>query len=415
MIDSIGRVLMRTVGAAARRVIGGADDVRLRREDDRMRRAAIRLAFLLGLLVLGTSAQPAAAERPGWFSNPAISGAPHVGATIFGAPGGIKCEPGCVGLVHEWTSCEGPGGAGADRPTGGLPFDGRPAPGCVARTRGELNYAVRPEDRGRHIQLHVIATNYDCGEVRTDGTQDCEYSSGHGYSATLGPISGAVAPSPTAPGALGPRNTAPPIVVGLPRPSAVLTASRGSWSGTQPLTFSYVWLRCSAAAGRCPPIAGATAASYRPTSRDIGARLTVLVVATNRAGSAWATSASTPPVSARAGAAGSVVDARALGPAERLVIAAVTPRVVRRLPRALRVTITDARGRRVRGALVEVSGAPRLVARAVGTSSASGVAVVRVRVRPSAPRGRVLVAITARKSPNDRFPSRRRVWLQVRP
>jgi hypothetical protein len=250
----------------------------------------------LGLAVLAL-ATPAAAERPGWYSNPAISGQPRVGAVVLGSPGGIKCEPECVGLVHEWSSCAGSGSGGADRPTGGLPFDGRPAPGCIVRTRGELNYAVRPEDDGRHIQLRVIATNYDCGNVRTDGSQECGFSSGRGYSATIGPIAGSMSASgASAPVPVGPRSKAAPAISGSLRLGRTLTASSGSWSGTKPLSFSYRWLRCAARLGGCPPISGATAARYRVTARDLGARITVVVVATNRAGAMWATAMRTVAV-----------------------------------------------------------------------------------------------------------------------
>jgi hypothetical protein len=255
-------------------------------------------ASFLSAFAAAALAAPAQAERPGWYSNPSISGQPHIGATILGAPGGIKCDPGCVGLVHEWTSCTGPGSAGADRPTGGLPFDGRPAPGCVVRARGDLNYAVRREDAGRHIQLHVIATNYDCGSVRfSDGSQECRYSSGHAYSATIGPIGGtASAPASSAPGAVVPRSTARPTLSGRARVSRTLTVSTGSWRGTRPLRFSYQWLRCARTLGGCPPIPGATRASYRVGAKDVGARITVIVVASNRAGSTWATAAPSEPV-----------------------------------------------------------------------------------------------------------------------
>jgi hypothetical protein len=235
-------------------------------------------------------AAPADAERPGWYSNPSISGQPRIGATVLGSPGGIKCEPGCVGLIHEWTSCAGSGSGGADRPTGGLPFDGQPAPGCIVRARGELNYVVRPQDDGRHIQLRVIATNYDCGNLRTDGGQECNFSSGRGYSATIGPVAGSV-PGSFAPVPVGPRNTASPAVSGSLRVGRTLTAARGAWSGTRPLRFSYRWLRCSARLGGCPPISGARTARYRLTTRDLGARITVVVIASNGAGSMWATAA----------------------------------------------------------------------------------------------------------------------------
>jgi hypothetical protein len=376
--------------------------------------AASLLLLLVVVLVFGfgTAAQ---AERPGWYSNAAISGQPHVGATILGSPGGIKCEPECVGLLHEWTSCAGPGSAGADRPTGGLPFDGRPAPGCVVRTRGDLNFRIGPEDAGRHIQLHVIATNYDCGNVRTDGAQECNFSSGHAYSATIGPVAGSVNPSPIdAP--VAPRNTAPPIVLGFPRASQPVTVTTGDWTGTEPLRFSYRWLRCSNALGGCPPIPGATAAIYRPGEGDVGVRLKVIVVASNGAGSAWATAAPTEPVVASDVRAPDAVDVRELTPSQRLVIASVaSPRTARRFGTAvIRVRVTDTRGVLIRGATVQVLGKRGQVARVTAKTSASGVGVLRVRLLPSVRRGRLVLTVMALKSPRDPRPAVKQILLSVR-
>jgi hypothetical protein len=357
------------------------------------------------------------AERPGWFTNPSITGQPRVGAALLGSPGGIKCEPGCVGLVHEWSSCSGPGPAGADRPTGGLPFDGRPAPGCVLRTRGDLNYEVRPEDAGRHIQLRVVATNYDCGNVRTDGAQECNYSSGSGYSATIGPISGAVPPTGAAPGAVAPRNAALPGVRGPLRVAQTVAVSRGDWSGTDPLRFSYQWLHCSSALGGCPPIAGATGATYTIRAADVGTRIAVIVIAANRAGSTWATAPARGPVLPADAQPGAVLDVKELLPAQRLAIAAVeAPRVVRPAGTfRVRVRVTHNRRFLISGALVEVSGNRGEVRPASAKTGASGVAVVHVRVRAVRPRAGLVLTVKALKSRSDRLPAVKRISLTVRP
>jgi hypothetical protein len=72
-----------------------------------------------------------------------------------------------------------------------------------------------------------------------------------------------------------------------------LTASPGTWSGIQPITYAYQWLRCTS---NCAAITGATGASYTPTSADQGAVLRVAVTASNGFGSASATSAPTATV-----------------------------------------------------------------------------------------------------------------------
>src|SRR3954454_14538837 len=43
-----------------------------------------------------------------------------------------------------------------------------------------------------------------------------------------------------------PASTAPPAITGTPAQGQTLTASTGSWSGTQPLTYTYQWRRCGA-------------------------------------------------------------------------------------------------------------------------------------------------------------------------
>jgi hypothetical protein len=95
-----------------------------------------------------------------------------------------------------------------------------------------------------------------------------------------------------------PVNTSPPIISGTPQDGQTLTASTGSWSGTQPITYGYQWQRCDSGGANCVAIAGATGPTYLATSVDVGRTLRVVVTATNSAGSASATSAATTVVQA---------------------------------------------------------------------------------------------------------------------
>ncbi len=75
-----------------------------------------------------------------------------------------------------------------------------------------------------------------------------------------------------------------------------MTATDGSWTGSQPITLTYQWLRCSSPSiSTCVPIAGATAKPYVVAQADLGLRLRVRVTASNAAGSATATSNGTSP------------------------------------------------------------------------------------------------------------------------
>src|SRR6266508_99091 len=97
-----------------------------------------------------------------------------------------------------------------------------------------------------------------------------------------------------------PVNTSPPTISGTPQDGQALTASPGSWSGTQPITYADQWQRCNSSGANCAPISGATSPTYAVTSADVGSTLRVAVTATNSAGSATASSNATAVVQAGA-------------------------------------------------------------------------------------------------------------------
>lgn len=93
-----------------------------------------------------------------------------------------------------------------------------------------------------------------------------------------------------------PVSTSPPTISGTAQADQALTASPGSWSGTQPITYAYSWQRCNASGASCSAISGATSPTYGVTSADVGSTLRVAVTATNSAGFATATSNATAVV-----------------------------------------------------------------------------------------------------------------------
>jgi hypothetical protein len=87
------------------------------------------------------------------------------------------------------------------------------------------------------------------------------------------------------------------VVTGTTRVGSTLSVSNGTWNGSQPMTFTYQWLRCSSGKPTsCTAIGGATAQMYVATSTDLNKRLRARVTATNTAGSASATSSATAVV-----------------------------------------------------------------------------------------------------------------------
>jgi hypothetical protein len=96
-----------------------------------------------------------------------------------------------------------------------------------------------------------------------------------------------------------PVNTATPTLSGAAQEGQTLTASNGSWSET-PTSYAYAWSQCDASGGSCSAIGGATAATYKAATTDVGHTLRATVTATNVGGSGQATSAPSAVVSSAA-------------------------------------------------------------------------------------------------------------------
>ena len=94
-----------------------------------------------------------------------------------------------------------------------------------------------------------------------------------------------------------PANTTLPKVSGAAKVGQKLSASTGVWTGTAPLRYAYQWQRCKPG---CVNIVGASASSFTPSGADQGAKLRVVVTASNSAGAAAASSTQVGPVAASA-------------------------------------------------------------------------------------------------------------------
>lgn len=185
---------------------------------------------------------------------PAISGAADVGATLHGSSGAwVGTEP--IEFTYRWKRCNTSGGS------------------CKSiRDADAPDYVVDLADAGSTIRLSVTATN-----------------AGGSASAASGPTE-VIAPA-------RPVDTAAPTISDTtPHDLDVLSAYPGSWWGTQPMTFSYQWLRCDALGASCLAIPGADAALYAVTAADIDGTVRVSVTASNAAGTEVALSAATDVV-----------------------------------------------------------------------------------------------------------------------
>lgn len=102
--------------------------------------------------------------------------------------------------------------------------------------------------------------------------------------------------------AVAPVHTGEPSITGTPRVGQVQKATRGTWTGTAPITYVYRWFRCEGLgapdASDCRRITNANDATYVARQADAGFRLRVQVEATNEDGSDTATSNPTALITA---------------------------------------------------------------------------------------------------------------------
>lgn len=225
--------------------------------------AALAAAVAMALLVpLSGSALPAAA--PVNTSPPTIGGSAVRGETLVGSTG-TWTGTAPISFAFQWLRCDANGA------------------NC-ASISGATNttYTLGNDDVGDRIRLQVTGSNAE------------------GSATALS--------EPTAVVTTGgsPSNTAEPRITGNPVEGQTLTASTGTWSGNQPITFTFQWVRCGADGGlpdgsNCAVIAGATRSTYVLQRADVNARLRVRVTGTNSAGSA--TAASNPTAVIRVGRA----------------------------------------------------------------------------------------------------------------
>ena len=209
----------------------------------------------------GPVGQAGADAAPRNTSPPAISGSTQEGSTLT-VSNGEWSGAAPIGYSYQWLRCDS---AGATCAT---------VAGATAQT-----YVLAGADVGRTMRAWVSASNaYGSAFAETAAT------------AVVTPRSTATPPS----------STSPPTITGTAREGQALSASSGTWSGTEPITYAYQWLRCNSAGGECVDVAGATVATYTLVAADVGRTMRVRVRASNAAGSSSATSAETAVVTAAA-------------------------------------------------------------------------------------------------------------------
>jgi hypothetical protein len=297
---------------------------------------ALGLAVAIGAAfaaLTGLSGSSVAAPQvaPVNTQEPSISGTARVNRVLQGDRGDWQ---NAQSFTQRWMRCDADGSESD-------------ASDCAPITDATgTNYRVRAADRGFRLRFRVTATNADGSTVAASNATNI-----------VQPVDTSGAPA----------NTSRPTISGTPAPGNGLQASRGTWTGEQPITFGFRWIRCDAQGNSCGDISGATDNEYVVQSADLGRTLRVRVAARNDVGTRTATSTQTAVVSQQqqppTGSSVAVESLRASG--DRLVVSQVqfspNPVTSRTEPITARVRVANRDGRPVRGAMVFMRGTPRVV------------------------------------------------------
>ena len=172
-------------------------------------------------------------------------------------------------------------------------YDGQNAAVNTSCTAANGKYAVA----GLVAGTYRVGFNDDCGAT---GYLP-QFYSGKPSLASADPVG--VAPGSTTTGidarvqhipvGQPPVNTGAPTLSGVTTLGQQLSGTVGSWVGTAPLAYGFQWQRCTQT---CVDIPGASDSTYTSRVIDLGARLRVVVSASNGAGNTLATSAKAAPV-----------------------------------------------------------------------------------------------------------------------
>lgn len=288
--------------------------------------AGVLLLAAIGIAVMIPAAVSAGAQAaPKPTGEPTISGTPIVGNTLTASNGSFS-GTGPFNYTYRWLRCPASGSGGNGE-------------GCTAISGATFKrYIVRQADVGHRLRVRVTAANSEGTATET---------------------SNATAIVRAAPAR--PANSSPPTISGTPQVGQTLTANNGTWTGQQPITFTYQWRRCDTSGGSCSDIGGATSKTYTLTTVDQGNTLRVRVAARNSAGTTSATSAPTAVVAKAEAPGGSTVQISEVSLPNRLLIDRVQflPQPLRsRRTFTARFHVSDSRNHSVQGALVFVVALP---------------------------------------------------------
>jgi hypothetical protein len=292
---------------------------------------SLAAAVALTAALLPGSGSAVALVPPDNTGEPSIAGNAIEGRTLT-ANQGTWSGTTPMSFAYRWLRCPIDGGAedGSNcAPIGGSAGDGS-------------TYRLRDADVGIRIRVRVTATNADGSDTAASN------------------------PTAVVQGSARPRNLSPPTISGSPVIGATQTADPGTWSGTQPISFTFQWRSCNSSGGGCSSISGATGRTFVARQSDVGRTLRVRVTARNDIGDETETSAPTAviteePVTGCPSGSGPI-NVGQLSPPARLLVdrTQVTPNPIPLSTGSLTVRfhVTACGGRNVAGAHVYVTAVP---------------------------------------------------------
>jgi CHRD domain len=228
-----------------------------------MRRIPLLLVVTAGVLPLlagSAIAAPArtAANPPVNSSLPAVSGTAREGQTLTTTNGSWSgVTP--ITYAYQWQRCNAAGSSC----------------GTISKATNQ-NYVVSSGDIANTIRVEVTATNAD------------------GQGQALSVATGSIAASGNAP-----ANTKQPDPSGTAQDGKTISVDTGTWSGLQPITFTYQWQSCKPGGSDCTNLTGVTGSSFVIGTALVGTFLRATIIATNAAGKTSADSNATAIVIAK--------------------------------------------------------------------------------------------------------------------
>jgi hypothetical protein len=177
---------------------------------------------------------------PAATDTPTITGTTQVGSLLTGSTGSwVGTAP--ISYVYTWYRCNAAHASCGQIATG-------------------LRYRLVTVDEGHTIRFVVAASNaIGSAQARS------------GFTATVAGIP--------------PANTVAPTLSGTARVGNALSTSRGSWTGTGTIAYTYSWQRCNSLHASCGTIPGQTGSSYVLVApSDVGHTFRAVITATNAAG-----------------------------------------------------------------------------------------------------------------------------------